>query len=51
MSKEAIKGCDLFADLAEKQKPILANMPKTTLEEARAIVKWLKDGKADKKRR
>ena len=51
MSKQVMKACDLFADLAEKQKVLLAQMPKTTLEEAREVIKWLKDGKADKKLR
>ena len=49
MKNNIIKPCDLFADLIEKQRVIKANVRKTTLEEARAIIKWLKDGKADKK--
>ena len=51
MKNNIIKPCDLFADLIEKQRFIKANVRKTTLEEARAIIKWLKDGKADKKER
>ncbi len=38
--KEPIR---LFADLAEKQKKLKANMKPTTLEQARAIIKWLKE--------
>lgn len=51
MSTEKLKPYQLFEDLAEKQRIIKANAEKTTLEEARAIIKWLKDGKADKKER
>ncbi len=51
MSDEKIKGYQLFEDLAKKQRLVKANAKKTTLEEARAIIKWLKDGKADKKQR
>ena len=51
MKNKKIKPCHLFADLIEKQRFIKANARKTTLEEARAIIKWLKDGKADKKER
>ena len=51
MSKEKLKPYQLFEDLAEKQRIVKANAQKTTLEEARAIIKWLKDGKADKKER
>lgn len=47
--KEEIKPCDLFADLAKKQDAVLKNRRTVSLEEAREIVKWLKDGKADKK--
>lgn len=43
--------CPLFADLAEQQRKVMANAPKTTLEEARATIKWLKDRRADKKLR
>ena len=36
----------------QKSRELLKPMPKkTTLEEARAIIQWLKDGKADKKER
>ncbi len=49
LNKENI--CPLFADLAEQQREVMANAPKTTLEEARATIKWLKDGRADKKLR
>jgi hypothetical protein len=51
MSENKLKPCQLFADLAERQREIKANAGKTTLEEARNIIKWLKDGKADKKER
>ncbi len=51
MSTEKLKPYQLFEDLAEKQRIVKANAKKTTLEEARAIIKWLKDGKADKKER
>ncbi len=51
MSTEKLKPYQLFQDLAEKQRIVKANAKKTTLEEARAIIKWLKDGKADKKER
>lgn len=51
MSIEKLKPYQLFEDLAEKQRIVKANAKKTTLEEARAIIKWLKDGKADKKER
>ena len=51
MSKEKLKPYQLFEDLAEKQRIVKANAQKTTLEEARAIIKWLKDGKANKKER
>ena len=51
MSNEKLKPYQLFEDLAEKQRIVKANAKKTTLEEARAIIKWLKDGKADKKER
>lgn len=51
MSSEKLKPYQLFEDLAEKQKIVKANAKKTTLEEARAVIKWLKDGNADKKQR
>jgi len=51
MSTEKLKPYQLFEDLAEKQRIVKANAKKTTLEEARAIIKWLKDGKSDKKER
>ena len=51
MRTEKLKPYQLFEDLAEKQRIVKANAKKTTLEEARAIIKWLKDGKADKKER
>ena len=51
MSTEKLKPYQLFEDLAEKQRIVKANAKKTTLEEARAIIEWLKDGKADKKER
>lgn len=51
MRTEKLKPYQLFGDLAEKQRIVKANAKKTTLEEARAIIKWLKDGKADKKER
>ena len=51
MSTEKLKPYQLFEDLAEQQRMVKANAKKTTLEEARAIIKWLKDGKADKKER
>ncbi len=42
----------LFADLAAQQQVVKANMKAPTLEEARAIVKWLKTGKDnDRKKR
>ncbi len=49
MSTEKLKPCQLFEDLAEKQKIVNAKAKKTTLEEARSILKWLKGGIADKK--
>ena len=51
MRTEKLKPYQLFGDLEEKQRIVKANAKKTTLEEARAIIKWLKDGKADKKER
>ena len=51
MSTEQLKPYQLFEDLAEQQRIVKANAKKTTLEEARAIIKWLKDGNADKKER
>lgn len=51
MSTEKLKPYQLFEDLAAKQRIVKAKAKKTTLEEARAIIKWLKDGKADKKDR
>lgn len=51
MSEEKLKPHQLFDDLAEKQRVIKANSKKVTLEEARALTKWLKEGKADKKQR
>jgi hypothetical protein len=51
MKDEKLKPYQLFEDLAEKQKIVKAKAEKTTLEEARAIIKWLKDGKAEKKPR
>jgi hypothetical protein len=50
MSIEKLKPYQLFEDLAEKQRVIKANSKKVTLEEARALTKWIKEGKADKKR-
>lgn len=46
-----LKPYQLFDDLAEKQSVIKANSKKVTLEEARALTRWIKDGKADKKQR
>ncbi len=51
MSNERLKPHQLFDDLAEKQRVIKANSKKVTLEEARALTKWLKEGRADKKQR
>lgn len=51
MSTQKLKPFQLFDDLAEKQRVIKANSKKVTLEEARALTKWLKEGKADKKER
>ena len=51
MSSKKLKPYQLFEDLVEKQKIVKAKAEKTTLEEARAIIKWLKDGTADKKGR
>ena len=51
MSSEKLKPYQLFDDLAEKQRVIKANSKKVTLEEARALTKWIKDGKADNKER
>ncbi|MBK8349073.1 MAG: hypothetical protein IPL08_16210 [Saprospiraceae bacterium] len=51
MSSKKLKPYQLFEDLVEKQKIVKAKAEKTTLEEARAIIKWLKDGTADKKER
>ncbi|MBK9736163.1 MAG: hypothetical protein IPO92_14870 [Saprospiraceae bacterium] len=51
MSSEMLKPYHLFDDLAEKQRVIKANSKKVTLEEARALTRWIKDGKADKKQR
>ena len=49
MSQKELKPYQLFEDLAEKQRVIKANSKKVTLEEARALTKWIKEGKADKK--
>ncbi len=51
MSTQKLKPFQLFDDLAEKQRVIKANSKKVTLEEARALTKWIKEGKADKKER
>ncbi len=51
MSSKKLKPYQLFEDLVEKQKIVKAKAEKTTLEEARAIIKWLKDGTVDKKER
>lgn len=48
MKNEKLKPYQLFDDLAEKQRIIKANAKKTTLEEARILAKWIKEGKADK---
>jgi hypothetical protein len=48
MKNEKLKPYQLFDDLAEKQRIIKANAKKTTLEEARILAKWIKEGIADK---
>lgn len=42
MKKDNLKPYELFADLAEQQRIVKAKMKPTTLEEARAKIKWLK---------
>ncbi len=51
MNTEKLKPHQLFDDLAEKQGIIKANSKKVTLEEARALTRWIKNGKADHKER
>jgi hypothetical protein len=48
---EKIKIDELFADLAEKQRAVIARMKKVTLEEARAMTKWIKQESIEKKKR
>lgn len=43
------KPYQLFEDLAIQQRAIKAKMESVSLEEARRIAKWLKQGKADKR--
>lgn len=51
MNTEKLKPHQLFDDLAEKQRVIKINSKKVSLEEARALTKWIKDGKVNKKER
>ncbi len=48
---EKIKIDELFADLAEQQRAVIARMKKVTLEEARALTKWIKQESTEKKKR
>ncbi|MCZ2100782.1 MAG: hypothetical protein LC107_04500 [Chitinophagales bacterium] len=49
--EKKLKPYQLFEDLAEKQRIVKANSKKVTLEEARALAKWIKEDRAEKKER